>query len=454
LLCWHPFVDGLLGLDPAILKLLSQAEAVLTTALKENYQGRPDNAVPHADVALAKMTLGEVRNLQGQCYANSARMALRRAAASLNKAKEQLDQAQRGNSFVQAFDLRVRNARQTLKDLDAQAQAIEKNKATISAEKTRLARDIAARQATIAKLNKTIELKGQGDYCDYQLSQADHKLSQIAANRKNCKFTASRDAEFLRVQAGEVAALWKLASEAQAQAGRACSEALDLAGQARRAWSSAGEELSQAGRLGSNKQATILSINGESKALASAMEMTLWDMNRRVDRFVKQAEALWGQLHAARPAEPVDKSLKDFLDRTASSAQDALAQSKAALTLRTQASQASPPARRWYYQRDLVGAYVRYSQSLDAAGQPDQAQAMLSKARELVGQIERQARQAEQKQSIAGLKKLTGMKTEKPASPAPPAKLTAPKKPAKSTAPKAPAKPTHPKKNGVLKKLF
>ncbi|RKY28159.1 MAG: hypothetical protein DRP83_01215 [Planctomycetota bacterium] len=493
------------SLDPAILKLLSQAEAVLTTALKENYQGRPDNAVPHADVALAKMTLGEVRNLQGQCYANSARMALRRAAASLNKAKEQLDQAQRGNSFVQAFDLRVRNARQTLKDLDAQAQAIEKNKATISAEKTRLARDIAARQATIAKLNKTIEadgaqasslrkdsslstgeaslakldaalkieegirtdrvkiakiqdqvrgLKGQGDYCDYQLSQADHKLSQIAANRKNCKFTASRDAEFLRVQAGEVAALWKLASEAQAQAGRACSEALDLAGQARRAWNSAGEELSQAGRLGSNKQATILSINGESKALASAMEMTLWDMNRRVDRFVKQAEALWGQLHAARPAEPVDKSLKDFLDRTASSAQDALAQSKAALTLRTQASQASPPARRWYYQRDLVGAYVRYSQSLDAAGQPDQAQAMLSKARELVGQIERQARQAEQKQSIAGLKKLTGMKTEKPASPAPPAKLTAPKKPAKSTAPKAPAKPTHPKKNGVLKKLF
>ena len=468
------------SLDPAILKLLSQAEAVLTTALKENYQGRPDDAVPQADVALAKMTLGEVRNLQGQCHANSARLALRQAAASLNKAKEQLDQAQRSNSFVQAFDLRVRNAKQTLQDLDAQAQAIDKDKAAIATEKTKLAGDIAQGQSAIAKLNKTIEadgaqasslrkdsslstgeaslakldaalkieegirtdrvkiakiqdrvrgLKGQRDYCDYQLSQADHKLSQIAANRKNCKFTASRDAEFLRVQAGEVTALWKLASEAQAQAGRACSEALGLAGLARDAWNSAGEELRQAGRLGSDKQATILSVNSESKALASAMEMTLWDMNRRVDRFVKQAEALWGQLHAAKPAESVDKSLKTFLDRTASSAQDALAQSKAALTLRTQASQASPPARRWYYQRDLIGAYVRCSQSLDAAGQPDQAKAMLSKARELVGQIERQAKQAGQGDSIAQLKKLTGIKTEKPVAPAAvPAKPITPKK--------------------------
>jgi hypothetical protein len=452
------------ALDPAIVKLLDQAEAELMKALKDNYQGLPESTIPQADVALAKMTLATVRNLTGQCYAYAAREALKEATGLIARSREQLTRAEHADGFVQTFDLRVRNAKQSMQNLDTQANAINKVKATLSERKTKLTTEIAQRQAAIDRLNKKIdadsarasslrkdsaistgqaslgkfdaalkieegiradrvtiakmqnevrELKGRKDYCDYQLGQADHKLSQIARNRKNCKFTATRDAQLLREQTNKVASLWKSASQAQASAGQACRRALGLADQARDAWQGADEQLSQAGRLESDKLAAILAANSESKALAGALEMTLCDMHHRVESFAKRVQSLWGQLHIDKPEESVDAFLKDFLDKTASCAEQALANSNQALALSLRASKASPQSRRWFYQRDIVVAYARCAQALELAGQEARARAMLDKARNLIGKIRRQAKTAKQKSSVLQLQKLLETKPAK-----------------------------------------
>ncbi len=441
------------------LKLLDQAEKTLTTALQENYDNRKSDieSVPQGDVAIAKMTLGMVRNLRAQYYIWSTEKTLKAATGSLDAALAGLVETESADSVVFSFEQRIKNSNESVKELNSKADSIEKEKADLVQKKTAVDSQIKTHQDEIAQLEKTITadsakasalhkestlttgdkslekleaalkieegvhanrfkikdiedkikvLTGQADFYQYQIAQADHKLAEIDKKRKAWEVKASQDSEYLANETKKVEALLKSVADLQKSTGEACKKALQMSNNAILALAKAENDFSQAGKLESNKKAEIISEGGRASENGAMLQITLWDMNRRLTQFSNRAEAVWGTLHVDKPAEAVDVNLKEFIDKTKDSAAAAVAYAKAAVSSQEKALKSGDSDRRWYFQRDIAGAYIAYSQALEISGKEPEARDVLGKASELLIDIERQAKAAGEYPSILKLKEL------------------------------------------------
>lgn len=446
-------------LSPNVLRVLDQAEKILTTSLRENYEDRKGDmdSIPQGDVAIAKMTLGMVRNLRGQYYIWSTEKALKTATSSLNNSLTGLSNTELTNGVIFSFQQRIKNSTDSIKELNAKADSINKDKAEVVEKKKTLNLKIAAHRDEIAQLEKVIAedslkasrlqkesslttgmeslkklesaleieekihanhfkikniddkikvLAGDIDFHQYQITQADHRLTQIGKKREGWELKASQDREYLKKESLKVEALIKVVVAWQESSGTACQNAQNMAEKALSTLSAAKMDFRQAAKLKSSQKAQILGEGGQSNIKGALLQMTLWDMNRRLDRFAKRAEGVWSQLHVDKPAQAAVETLQKFIERTNDSAEKAIVDSKAAVSLKESAVKAGANDRRWYFQRDLVGAYITYAQALEVGGREQVAAEVLAKASELLVEIQRRAKAAGEYPSILELKKL------------------------------------------------
>jgi len=446
-------------LSPDVLRTLDQAEKILTTSLRENYENRKGDvdSLPQKDVAIAKMTLGMVRNLRGQYYIWSTGKALETATSSLNSALTEVSNTEAADSVVFSFQQRIKNSTDSIKELNAKADSINKGKADVVEKKKTRDMKIEAHRDEIAQLEKAIAddsveasrlkkesslttgmeslkklesalkfekkihanrfkikdiddkikvLTGEVDFYQYQITQADYKLTQIDKKRKGWELKASQDREYLQSEILKVESLLKTVAAWQISTGKACETAQKMAEKALIALSAAKKDFSQAAKLKSDKKAQIIGLGGQSNIKIAVLQMTLWDVNRRLDRFVKRAEGVLGQLHVGKPSEAAVGTLKEFIEKTKDSEAAAVTDSKAAVSLKEKAVKAASGDRRWYFQRDLAGAYIIYAQALEVSGKDQEAADVLSKASALLVEIQRKAKTAGESPSVQELKKL------------------------------------------------
>lgn len=437
------------------LDLLSQAEQTLNQALQEHYTARQGSAKPEeiaTDAAsVAKLTLGLVQHLTGQCYTWQASQNFARARQAMERADGQLGLIQQRQAGIRTLMKQLETSQETLqKDLTAAIEQRDEARETIKTttakiekndqELKQLEQTIAAQserasklktEATLATGPKSLEKLEEALAVENTIHQARARSQELASEQTRLKTTlkqaeirAENGAE--KVQALEAIKQRRLAqaassSEALQQARKQMDEAVsNLAevltevglavqqgqtrcGEALQSVNQAEASITDAQSIApENQKAVAYAEAGDVRAVLGEVNLRLWYIRQRLEALQNRLASVWQGL-VDPPAQPTTPQIAAFIDATGETAQQASEAYSQAVELYNQAVRAADSPEKWRYQTSLAMGYVNYAKALDAAGLTAEANSARQNARELLPEVRRGAEAAGQPEAVAPL---------------------------------------------------
>lgn len=421
------------------LRLLDEAEAILKTALAENYEkiregGGEKSPVSKTDAALAYYTRGLIHELAADYFAwkaeadiQSARDAVERASMHLmqiqsaNARALQVEAVVSGNNdavramqtqaqqekataetAVADAEKRIAQARTRIGELEDQIEKDSFEAATLRAESEQMQsaegreklKEAWTHQERIHNANQEIQslemkvgfIQTELTIAQQMLQAANTKLSDLSEVTASTEDRREKARSELQSVKSQVSTLTRQLQEALASAGQSGTTARALVGQADGRLQLAGGYLAQAMKLApDSQQAQIASAQADVQASLAGNQMTLYFLRQQVESLVGRVDATWEALFAGKPAQPRSPEVSQFLDSTEQALDVMLSSYEQAVDQQKKAVQNAGRDQRWAFQGRMAALYVNYADALGLAGRDSDAVGMLRSAQDVLG---------------------------------------------------------------------